>query len=290
LTKHCPNPDCPHHRSTGRPAEYRDEADNCGDCRGELSPGAAPEVEPDESLLVTVATFSTPHEAHIARAALASHGIEGLVHQDHTPYLTSLPWVQLQVALRDAGLANEILERGPVHESTADGTAGPETQPTADDRIDDMRPARLRRRFALARWFLYAQALGGVMWVGGLFETPVLSLLAVLGAGIAFFTALHSKRQPRAAFAVALGLQTVMLGFTVALKGPFGLTALIPFLAVFNAWAAAAPEPPERLQESQLKLASPDVFIGDAWKETVAPDDTPGKPPHGPQKMRPSWR
>lgn len=39
---HCPNPDCPHRRRSGRAAEYRPGAQRCSDCAAALAPGPAP--------------------------------------------------------------------------------------------------------------------------------------------------------------------------------------------------------------------------------------------------------
>lgn len=39
---HCPNPDCRHLARTGKPAEYREGTDRCGDCGTALAAGAPP--------------------------------------------------------------------------------------------------------------------------------------------------------------------------------------------------------------------------------------------------------
>jgi hypothetical protein len=276
--RHCPNPDCPYRLSTGRFAEYQDEVSECADCQGPLSPGAAPAIELDEESLVTVATFSTPHEAHIARAALASHGIEGVVHHDHNPYPSASSWVQLQVAKPDADAASEVLERGPVQETTADDATATEMRAAAGAPVDDMRPARLRRRFTLARWFLYLQTIPLLLWAVVLLETPVFSVLAFLGGSLSLGTALWSKRQPRVAFGIALGFQTIVTIVAIAEAGLLGLQAVVAHLAILHAWWAAAPEPPEPLQTSLLRRDGPDVEIGDAWMASALPQESPGKP------------
>lgn len=43
---HCPNPDCPHRRRSGRAAEYRPGAQRCSDCATALAPGPAPPPAP----------------------------------------------------------------------------------------------------------------------------------------------------------------------------------------------------------------------------------------------------
>jgi len=43
---HCPNPNCPHRRRSGRPAEYRPGAERCSDCGATLAPGPVPPPAP----------------------------------------------------------------------------------------------------------------------------------------------------------------------------------------------------------------------------------------------------
>lgn len=67
-------------------------------------------------MLKTVATFSFPHEAHIARAKLESEGIPALMADEHTinmPWLYSnaLGGVRLQVPSSAFDQAKEILAR-----------------------------------------------------------------------------------------------------------------------------------------------------------------------------------
>lgn len=252
--KHCANPECPHRLSTGSAAEYRDGIETCANCRSVLTDGPAPQVHErpplDEDTPVTIATFSNQHEAHLARAALESHGIEAFVQHDHSQYTTAAPWLHLQVARRDSILAATVLERGPVQ------TAEPPGTPAAD-RTDDLRALRLQRRLMLGRWILYAQAVSAL---------PLLLILVplfVVPAGLA----LWSRLDPRRAFAVALGLQTVVGLVAVATLGPVGMGLLIPLLAFYFAWEAAAPNPPESLLEGP---ATPTIDIGDAWQVPIA--------------------
>src|SRR3972149_236080 len=106
--KHCPNPECSARLSSGSAAEYRSEIESCTSCQSLLIDGPAPppnEAPPrDDNPLVTIASFTNPYQAHLARAALASHGIEAFVQHDHGQYVTMAMWVQLQVARRDCDL------------------------------------------------------------------------------------------------------------------------------------------------------------------------------------------
>lgn len=65
-------------------------------------------------MLKTVATFSFPHEAHIARAKLESEGIPALVADEHTInmqwlYSNAMGGVRLQVPASAAEQAKEVL-------------------------------------------------------------------------------------------------------------------------------------------------------------------------------------
>ena len=64
--------------------------------------------------MVVVARFSFPYEAHIAKANLASAGIESFIADEHTVnaqwlYSDALGGVRLMVAEEDANQASEIL-------------------------------------------------------------------------------------------------------------------------------------------------------------------------------------
>lgn len=65
-------------------------------------------------MMVTIASFSFPHEAHIARAKLESEGIPAFVADEHTInmqwlYSNALGGVRVQVPEPFAKQANEIL-------------------------------------------------------------------------------------------------------------------------------------------------------------------------------------
>ena len=207
---------------------------------------------------VTIATFPNPSEAELARAALASQGIEAFVHCDHGQYNTASSWVQLQVARQAHDAATAVLEQDPQL------LAGPLTTPAAD-RPDDMQSLRLQRRFTLARWFLGVQAFG-LFWMGFLFGP-----LFMIPAGLA----LWSLYRPRVAFGVALVPQTAILIVSIVTSGPSGLVSLIPLLAVYFAWMGAVPEPPEQLLTTPYPV-TPSVDIGDAWN--VPAVDVPEQP------------
>jgi len=273
--KHCPDPDCPHAISTGRPAEYHDDIDECADCKTPLLDGPAPAPSTDTERLLSIAKFTSPHEAHLARNALASHGIEAVVDQDHTPYVSVSSWVQLHVAQSDAELARQVLEQGPVldgEEGAEADDAAPLTE-TEPAMVDDMRSSRLSRRMVLARWFLYLQAFGAFLWSFTIFGIPLLGLLYLIGAIVALGVALWSRQQPRPAFAVGLGFQTVVTIIAIARAGPLGLVAVVPHLAVYFAWAAAGKHPPEHLQAKPEAKRSAEMDIGEAWKEVAGPPE-----------------
>jgi len=191
---------------------------------------------------VTIATFPNPHEAEMARATLESQGLIGIVNNDHGQYATARSWVHLQVARYASSEAFLSLEQGPLHASEV-----------ADD-ADDMRPLRQRRRFIVARWFLYAGAVS-------LLLSGVLMPLSV----VAFALALWSRQNPRTAFGAACVLQILVVLVSLATTGPSGLISLIPLFAFYIAWAFAAPEPPERLVTSPVSSTCW-VAIGDSWK------------------------
>ncbi|NIM00672.1 MAG: hypothetical protein GTO30_16350 [Acidobacteria bacterium] len=197
---------------------------------------------------VTVATFPTPFEAELARVTLESQGMTAVVGSDHGQYLSAAPWVRLQVPRRDHALATTILNEGPLG-----GTR------VADAR-DDMRSLRLRRRFVIARWFLYASAAA---W----FAVGVFVLLPLFVVPLAL--AIWSRSQPRYAFGVAMVLQMVIAAAAISTSGVWGLTMVIPLIAFQFAWMSASPRYVEQLQASPLP-ETPSVAVGEAWKDGAA--------------------
>lgn len=85
-------------------------------------------------MLVTIATFSFPHEAHIAKAQLDALGIPSFIADEHTInmqwlYSDAMGGVRLQVPAEFADQAREVLnepaEIAPIPESEI----GPEPEP-----------------------------------------------------------------------------------------------------------------------------------------------------------------
>jgi hypothetical protein len=218
--------------------------------------------------LQAVARFSLPHEAHVARAALASHGIAAVVDHDHGPFPSAASWVYVRVAQTDVERARSVLERGPVVGSEGghgieSRSSAVEVEPAPDD---DMRPMRLSRRILLARWFLYGQAVSGVVAVPLTLRSPRVSLGFLLMAIGSLVLALWSHHSPRTAFGVAVVFEVLLVAGTVAVRGPVGSLGLIAVLAVYFAWLAAGQDPPELLQARPKTTRSVEADIGDAWK------------------------
>ena len=121
--KYCPNRNCPHFLTVGRPAEFNDEIRICSDCKTNLVEelGAdflertvEKEISP-EIPLVIVGRFREPALAHLAKGKLESEGITSFVRDE---YLVGVDWeyslaiggVKLEVAEEDAERAIEILK------------------------------------------------------------------------------------------------------------------------------------------------------------------------------------
>jgi len=109
----------------------------CRNCGGEWRENevrggqTAPELEPeleapvaedllpplDPTALVTIARFTTPWEAHLARTRLEVEGVEACVHEERLPMVNLLSGDlmalnRLEVIAEDAALAREILAAG----------------------------------------------------------------------------------------------------------------------------------------------------------------------------------
>ncbi len=207
---------------------------------------------------VTVATFPSPHEAYLALAALESHGIDGIVNQDHVQYTSAGSWVFLQVARQDLELAERVLETGPVPTEESAPAAVAES-------VDDMGRLRLERRIRLARWFLYIGVFGilGRFILPGFFGLGFGLVVPLLYLGLAIASHLH----PRGAFGVAFAVQSVVTIVSVALAGFVMLLQLVPLLAFYFAWRAATPSPPDELRSSMVRPGVGSVDIGDAWQQ-----------------------
>jgi hypothetical protein len=98
---------------------------------------------PGHDMLVTIATFSFPHEAHIAKAKLDALGIPSFIADEHTInmqwlYSDAMGGVRLQVPREVAAEALEALaeDASMEAESNPDGglhsTPEPEPDPEAD--------------------------------------------------------------------------------------------------------------------------------------------------------------
>jgi Putative prokaryotic signal transducing protein len=89
-----------------------------------------PALLPRTGVLVTVARFITPWEAHLARTLLESHGLEAVVFEERLPpidLLTGRPLAlnRLEVHEEDADRALEILDE-------LEGVEDPEELPASD--------------------------------------------------------------------------------------------------------------------------------------------------------------
>jgi hypothetical protein len=104
--------------------------------------------------LVTVATYTEPTAAHLARQQLEAEGIHCFVGDDTTTGMdwllgNAIGWVKLQVLESDAERATALLERPsqPVEEppSTAIVEAGPHGEPPPPRLEEDEEPAENER-------------------------------------------------------------------------------------------------------------------------------------------------
>ncbi|PCJ56308.1 MAG: phosphoenolpyruvate synthase [Planctomycetota bacterium] len=72
----------------------------------------------NDSSLITIATYSLPYEAHIAKASLESEGIPSFVFDEHLRNLMvtyALCGIRLQVAKKHAKEASKILNQDLSH-------------------------------------------------------------------------------------------------------------------------------------------------------------------------------
>jgi hypothetical protein len=118
-------------------------------------------------MLVKIATFSFPHEAHIARALLDAMGIPSFVADEHTInaiwlFSDAMGGVRLQVPAAFAIQAQEILN-GPVEiESIPELNVGHEPESAACPYCSGVLGEQYvaGRRFAFATWLI----LGFPFW------------------------------------------------------------------------------------------------------------------------------
>jgi len=85
-------------------------------------------------MLVTIATFSFPHEAHLAKAQLDAFGIPSFIADEHTInmqwlFSNAMGGVRLQVPQEFAVQAQEALSEPTEIEPVPDSEMGPEPAP-----------------------------------------------------------------------------------------------------------------------------------------------------------------
>jgi len=120
---YCPNPECPHKKQIGRPAEFNDDVYTCPDCGAPLTdtePRDADDLH-QEPNLVLLEQFAEPHGAHLARAKLASEGIAAFIGDEHTITMqwlwsNAIGGVKLYVAEPYAENARSILQQDCSHD------------------------------------------------------------------------------------------------------------------------------------------------------------------------------
>lgn len=123
---YCPNPDCPHLRRTGSPAEFREGIQCCSDCNTRLMP-EPPQVPGRENEHISdPAAFSIPidwtlltqvnnaYEANLMQALLESENILVSIGDEHMnrlvpAYAPVLGWVKIFVPVEDLTRAQAIL-------------------------------------------------------------------------------------------------------------------------------------------------------------------------------------
>jgi hypothetical protein len=118
-------------------------------------------------MLVTIATFSFPHEAHIAKATLEASGIPAFLADEHTInmqwlYSNAMGGVRLQVPQEFAAQAQEVLnepaEIAPIPELEPGPAPAPGACPYCGSRLGE--PFAAGRRPAIFTWLL----LGLPLW------------------------------------------------------------------------------------------------------------------------------
>jgi hypothetical protein len=183
----------------------------------------------DPVLLVDLAQVGDEAEAARIRSRLEEAGIPFFLNQRYSPY---------EIGVGDLGQVRWYVDRRDLERARAAIRApAPEGR---DEEDVDGRQWRAGRRYRIARWFLFAQAVGGGLVALNL-TRPFLAVWGLLVAAASLGIAVWSRRQPRRAFGAALGLNAVLALVTAATRGVVGLVGLIPLLAVYFAWNAAGP-------------------------------------------------
>ena len=96
-------------------AEYREGFSTCGDCEVDLVTELSPESEISEEYVdfIKIITFSSRHEAELAKGLLSVHEIQAVIFGDDSggvyPSLSFSSGIQLSVKEEDLEKAKEIL-------------------------------------------------------------------------------------------------------------------------------------------------------------------------------------
>lgn len=123
---YCPNPDCPHLRCTGSPAEFREGIQRCSDCHTGLTqePPQLPREESEH--ILDAATFgmsvnwtlltqvNNAYEANLIQALLESENVLVSLGDEHMnrlvpAYSPMLGWIKIFVPSEDLPRAQAIL-------------------------------------------------------------------------------------------------------------------------------------------------------------------------------------
>ena len=101
-------------------AEYREGFSRCADCAVDLIPELSPEPEPMEEYveLINIKTFSSRHEAELAKGFLEAHEIDAVVSGDDyggiQPGLSFSTGVRLSVKDEDVEEAKRIFREAGI--------------------------------------------------------------------------------------------------------------------------------------------------------------------------------
>ena len=123
---YCPNPDCPHLRRTGSPAEFREGIPRCSDCHTRLTQEPPQLLQEDNEQIPDALAFgiqtnwtlltqvNNAHEANLMQALLESENILVSIGDEHMnrlvpAYSPVLGWVKIFVPVEDLARAQTIL-------------------------------------------------------------------------------------------------------------------------------------------------------------------------------------
>lgn len=101
-------------------AEYREGFSRCADCEVDLVPELSPEPEPSEQFvdLMNIKTYSSRHDAELAKSFLEAHGIDAVVSGDDYggihPGLSFATGVRLLVKEADVEKAKSIFHEAGI--------------------------------------------------------------------------------------------------------------------------------------------------------------------------------